>query len=450
MFAENQEWKARPLTKDHKPESVNEISRIHQCGGKVVTKCGVPRVVWNRPRIGHKGPVRRSTPIDEIPFLAVARSLGDLWSYNSACDQFVVSPDPDTCVITIDSSTFRCLIFGTDGLWNMMSPETAVQIVQTTERHNECLVFSPSTKPKVWINPSKNLVEHSLERWSSTRMRADNTTAVTLLLDPPGPPRAEVLKNQHKETLEAVSLDEKKEVEKKEEYPPNGLAIVTRYPLDQYTPTKEEIKPCTEESKPPKEENIQINEISSSSPEESALNKESIDKFKRRMQKLKMFKAKSTLMGRCTRSNEFYQSRRLRTSPNKFPNNRRLQLFRNNQELRRKKRVAEPKNVETKKAKVKCNIDKCDQENETQKTPVQLKGRLRGSASNTPQEPSSSTPPPPQLNITNRNLRERNVITTINVKKEVPGGNKRCSNNNRKFLPTKTVQTRNRVKRLHK
>lgn len=63
----------------------------------MVSKSGVPRVVWNRPKLGHTGPVgdgflglpdllsqvRRSTPVDEIPFLAVARALGDLWSYNS-------------------------------------------------------------------------------------------------------------------------------------------------------------------------------------------------------------------------------------------------------------------------------------------------------------------------------------------------------------------------------
>ena len=30
--------------------------------------------------MGHKGPVRRSTLIDEIPFLAVARSLGKFLS----------------------------------------------------------------------------------------------------------------------------------------------------------------------------------------------------------------------------------------------------------------------------------------------------------------------------------------------------------------------------------
>lgn len=71
-----EQWEAQCLTRDHKPESDEESKRIHQCGGKVVSKSGVPRVVWNRPKMGHKGPVRRSTHIDEIPFLAVARSLG--------------------------------------------------------------------------------------------------------------------------------------------------------------------------------------------------------------------------------------------------------------------------------------------------------------------------------------------------------------------------------------
>ncbi|XP_054016642.1 uncharacterized protein LOC128897033 [Hylaeus anthracinus] len=197
------EWRAKALTKDHKPESGPEMMRIRESGGKVVSKSGVPRVVWNRPRIGHKGPVRRSTHIDEIPFLAVARSLGDLWSYNSELDTFVVSPEPDVKVVAIDVESHRCLIFGTDGLWNMLTPQAAVAIVQAADRHNEKhLIASQQTcneqadNVQLWINPSKSLVDRALETWLEKGLRADNTSVVTLMLDPPGPSRSEVLLSQ--------------------------------------------------------------------------------------------------------------------------------------------------------------------------------------------------------------------------------------------------------------
>lgn len=45
---------------------------------------------------------------------------------------------------------------------------------------------------QLWINPSKSLVDRALEKWSSKRLRADNTSVVTLMLDPPGPSRSEV------------------------------------------------------------------------------------------------------------------------------------------------------------------------------------------------------------------------------------------------------------------
>ncbi|KAJ8687577.1 hypothetical protein QAD02_023371 [Eretmocerus hayati] len=200
-------WKSKALTRDHKPECGTEMTRIQESGGKVVSKSGVPRVVWNRPRIGHKGPVRRSTHIDEIPFLAVARSLGDLWSYNSELNTFVVSPEPDVKVVKIDIKSYRCLIFGTDGLWNMLSPQAAVSIVQAAERHNEKhLIASQQTghghgDAQMWINPSKSLVDRALDRWSSTRLRADNTSVVTLMLDPPGPTHNEILLSQKREQM---------------------------------------------------------------------------------------------------------------------------------------------------------------------------------------------------------------------------------------------------------
>ncbi|XP_038216108.1 probable protein phosphatase 2C 71 [Zerene cesonia] len=263
-----EEWAAKPLTLDHKPECSTEIERIQRCGGKVISKAGVPRVVWNRPRPGHKGPIKKNTPMDEIPFLAVARSLGDLWSYNPQNDEFIVSPDPDVGVLTIDPSKFRCLIFGTDGLWNMISPEGAVSLVQATEKHNEAVLVGGGNQPRDWLNPSKSLVDHALEKWSNTRMRADNTSVVTLMLDPPGPPRATVLQSrtaQKPQTLVSPAapskpvgtgpkVDEAKPDPSKEgenrHVPQNGLTIMTRYSdVDKPAPSADEsdrtpLPPC--------------------------------------------------------------------------------------------------------------------------------------------------------------------------------------------------------------
>lgn len=103
----------------------------------------------------------------------------------------------------------------------MLSAEGAVALVQATERHNEAALLGAAGPPRDWLNPSKSLVDHALDRypspsagcraaragcgallnplsfrWSNTRMRADNTSVVTLMLDPPGPPRATVLRSR--------------------------------------------------------------------------------------------------------------------------------------------------------------------------------------------------------------------------------------------------------------
>lgn len=192
-------WHGEALTRDHKPENIQEKNRITECGGKVINKSGVPRVVWNRPKSGHQGPVRRSTPMDEIPFLAVARSLGDLWSYNATNDQFVVSPEPDVCVVPIDITRHRCLIFGTDGLWNMLTPDNSVTLAHSAEKNNEKHYLGVPTscgKQRLWVNPSKSVVAGALGRYLKLNLRADNTSAVTVFLDPPGRPKREVLLQQ--------------------------------------------------------------------------------------------------------------------------------------------------------------------------------------------------------------------------------------------------------------
>jgi len=230
-------WEGLCLTRDHKPENPEEAKRIHESGGRVVNKSGVPRVVWNRPKMGHKGAVRRSTQIDEIPFLAVARSLGDLWSYNSEKDVFIVSPEPDTNCHNIDISKHRCLILGTDGCWNMLNAEIAVDEVCSVEKSNEQHMLNPNSG-KQWINPSKRLVDRAISQWHIQSLRPDNTSVVTVMLDPPGPPRAQVLKRQ-REMLNASGTPERgsmalvtnqEEPEQPQRSAPAGLSIISRFP----------------------------------------------------------------------------------------------------------------------------------------------------------------------------------------------------------------------------
>ncbi|KAH7957642.1 hypothetical protein HPB52_020956 [Rhipicephalus sanguineus] len=197
MDGEN--WYGQPLTHDHKPENPREKERIHSVGGLVMNKSGVDRVVWNRPCVGHRGPVRRSTHFDKIPFLAVARSLGDLWSYNYTAGKFVVSPEPDVSVVKLDTRRDRCIVMASDGLWNMVDITEAVRYVQQAERDNEHAFLEAAqagSQDYQVYNPSKMLVDEALYRWGRVKTRADNTSVVTVMLDPAGPSRNEVLLRQ--------------------------------------------------------------------------------------------------------------------------------------------------------------------------------------------------------------------------------------------------------------
>ena len=61
---------------------------------------------------------------------------GDLWSYNSQDDVFVVSPEPDVCCQVLDPRRHRCLILASDGLWNMVHGQEAINTLwnQTNEQ----------------------------------------------------------------------------------------------------------------------------------------------------------------------------------------------------------------------------------------------------------------------------------------------------------------------------
>ncbi|XP_075918675.1 uncharacterized protein LOC116937251 [Petromyzon marinus] len=126
------------LTRDHKPEDPVERERIERLGGRVMRKPGGPCcVAWRRPLVAHCGPGQQSSATEDIPFLAVSRSLGDLWSYDFASAQFVVSPEPDVSAYRLDPGHHRYLVLATDGVWDVLTPTEAVALCHRADAQQQ-------------------------------------------------------------------------------------------------------------------------------------------------------------------------------------------------------------------------------------------------------------------------------------------------------------------------
>lgn len=67
---------------------------------------------------------------------------GDLWSFNYTYGDFIISPMPDVSVHNLLPKNDKCLILGSDGLWNMMTPLEAVMVVLEDEQKFDELVVN--------------------------------------------------------------------------------------------------------------------------------------------------------------------------------------------------------------------------------------------------------------------------------------------------------------------
>lgn len=191
---ETKQWIGQSLTVDHKPESPEEKKRIQEAGGAVHNKSGVDRVVWQKPILRfnydyHESLIPKVYPIQQnavqgyacIPFLAVARSLGDLWSINTTTGKYVVSPEPDVAVRPI-SPNDKTIILASDGLWNMVSSADAVRLTQELAKQvNRYMLEDFYIADEEDI--AKSLVYYAYQQWTSRNLRSDNTSAVVVLLE---------------------------------------------------------------------------------------------------------------------------------------------------------------------------------------------------------------------------------------------------------------------------
>lgn len=163
---------AEVITRDHKPEDKKEKRRIEALGGSVsLSNKGVMRVVWERRRpVQTKTRTTESYQVDRIPFLSVARSLGDLWSVTKEKD-YLVSPVPDVYIHYFDLTKDKFIILASDGLWNMLKPQETVETV-----YEQC---KTGVTNKVEASKAAHvLINNALERWNKRNLTADNISAL--------------------------------------------------------------------------------------------------------------------------------------------------------------------------------------------------------------------------------------------------------------------------------
>ena len=167
--------RAIALTDDHKPESRKEMQRIEKIGGKVLKSSkGVMRVAWLRKRACNTfSRLNPTQSYDVVPFLSVARSLGDLWSYTDEHDDYFVSPVPDVYEYKLDIHRDRFMVLASDGLWNVMSHQDVVEFVHQFRQEE--------LKKKPLVRSSKvahALIEEALQRWNKKCWSADNISVM--------------------------------------------------------------------------------------------------------------------------------------------------------------------------------------------------------------------------------------------------------------------------------
>jgi hypothetical protein len=139
-------------------------------GGKVmISRKGVPRVVWERHR---EDPNSGMELVDSIPFLSVSRALGDFWSYCPSSGKFAVSPVPDVHVHPLNPTVVKFVVIASDGLWNVMSPKEVVEFIWDYEHEKD---DEKLHQPRDVV---KAIINEALNRWKKKMLLADNISVL--------------------------------------------------------------------------------------------------------------------------------------------------------------------------------------------------------------------------------------------------------------------------------
>lgn len=108
-------WRAVPLSSDHKPDLPKERERILAYGGRVEPFVGT--IHADRLTGGYVGPSRVWMSQEQIPGLAMSRSLGDF-----VASQLGVISEPDFTQVELTPED-KFVIVASDGIWEFLSSQ---------------------------------------------------------------------------------------------------------------------------------------------------------------------------------------------------------------------------------------------------------------------------------------------------------------------------------------
>ncbi|CAL1374575.1 unnamed protein product [Linum trigynum] len=148
---------AVPLSSDHKPDRPDELLRIQAAGGRVI--------YWDGPRV--------------LGVLAMSRAIGDNY-----LKPYVI-PEPEVTV-TERIGDEECLILASDGLWDVVSNDTACGVVRmclrAQKRPSPVAEGSPSGDAAVGSGSDKACSDASmlLTKLALARHSTDNVSVVVV------------------------------------------------------------------------------------------------------------------------------------------------------------------------------------------------------------------------------------------------------------------------------
>ncbi|MCD7454209.1 hypothetical protein HAX54_023963 [Datura stramonium] len=145
--------KAIPLSNDQKPDRPDELNRIQEAGGRVI--------YWDGPRVSG--------------VLAMSRAIGD----NYLKPYVICEPE---VTITDRTAEDDCLILASDGLWDVVSNDTACGVAGMCLKGNARVSPAPENGATGGVNPDQCCSDASmlLTKLALARRSYDNVSVVVV------------------------------------------------------------------------------------------------------------------------------------------------------------------------------------------------------------------------------------------------------------------------------